>query len=234
MPLLSIIIPVYNEAKTIQQILEKITALDIDKEIIVVDDGSCDGTGKILRGMQCDNLKIIHHTSNRGKGAAVLTGLSYAEGDFVITQDADLEYAPNDYRKLLDIAKNTNADIVLGARFIKGYKGLFLHKLGNRLLTVMVNIFFHVKLNDCFTCYKLARTSAMKSLGLQAQGFDIEIEIIAEAIKRKLRIEETFITYHPRSYSEGKKIRCKDGLYAALCVFKYWIKNMGRGHADKS
>ncbi len=234
MPLLSIIIPVYNEEKTIQQILEKISALAISKEIIVVDDGSCDGTGKILRGMQCEFLKIIHHTSNRGKGAAVLTGLSYAQGEFVITQDADLEYDPCDYRKLLDIAQNTNADIVFGARFIKGYKGLFLHKMGNRLLTCLVNMFFHIKLNDCFTCYKLARASVIKSLGLQAKGFDIEIEIIAKAQKYKLRIEEAFVSYHPRSYAQGKKIRCKDGFYAALCIPIYWIKNIGRGYADKS
>ncbi len=234
MPLLSVIIPVYNEAKTIQQILEKINALDICKEIIVVDDGSCDGTDKILRGMQYENLKIIHHTSNRGKGAAVLTGLSYAQGEFVITQDADLEYDPNDYLKLLDTARKTNADIVLGARFIKGYKGLSIHKIGNRLLTGLANIFFHLRLNDSFTCYKLARTSVMKSLGLQAKGFDIEIEIIAKALKHKLRIEETFVSYHPRSYAEGKKIRCKDGFYAALCILKYWIRDIGRNHADKS
>lgn len=231
MPLLSIIIPVYNEVKTIQQILEKINALDISKEIIVVDDGSCDGTDKILRGMQYENLKIIHHTSNRGKGAAVLTGLSYAQGEFVITQDADLEYDPNDYRKLLDTARKNNPDIVLGARFIKGYRGFFMHKAGNRLLTSLVNIFFHLNLNDCFTCYKLARASVMKSLNLRAKGFDIEIEIIAKAVKHKLRIEETFVSYHPRSYAEGKKIRCNDGFYAAFCVLKYWIMNMGRNHA---
>ncbi len=234
MPLLSIIIPVYNEAKTIQQILEKIIALDIDKEIIVVDDGSCDGTDKILRGMQREFLKIIHHSSNRGKGAAVLTGLSYAQGEFVITQDADLEYDPNDYLKLLEARKKNNVDIVLGARFMKGYKGLFMHKMGNRVLTYLVNIFFNRRLNDCFSCYKLVRASVMKSLGLQAKGFDIEIEIIAKASKRKLRIDETFISYHPRSYAEGKKIRCKDGFYAVFCIFKYGIRNIGREHANKS
>ena len=234
MPLLSIIIPIYNEAKTIQQILDKINALDIDKEIIVVDDGSSDGTDKILRNIRCDNLKVIHHTSNRGKGAAVLTGLSYVQGEFVITQDADLEYDPNDYLKLLEARKRSNVDIVLGARFMKGYKGLFVHKMGNRVLTNLVNIFFNRRLNDCFTCYKLTRASVMKSLGLQAKGFDIEIEIIAKASKRRLRIEETFVSYHPRSYAEGKKIRCRDGLYAVLCVLKYGIKNMGREHANKS
>ncbi len=234
MPLLSIIIPVYNEVKTIQQILEKINALGLDKEIIVVDDGSSDGTDKILRNLQYDNLKIIHHSTNRGKGAAVLTGLSYAEGEFVITQDADLEYDPKDYSKLLDAAKNTNADIVLGARFIKGYKGLFIHKMGNRLLTGLVNIFFNVRLNDCFTCYKLARGRVLKSLGLESKGFDIEIEIIAKALKHKLRIAETFVSYHPRGYAEGKKIRCRDGLHAALCIIKYGISILGREHANKS
>ncbi len=209
MPLLSIIIPVYNEAKTIEQILEKINALDIDKEIIVIDDGSCDGTDKILRGIKYNNVKVIHHSSNRGKGSAVLTGLSYAQGEFVITQDADLEYDPKDYFKLLDAARNTNADLVLGARFIKGYKGLFIHKLGNLFLTWLVNVFFNVRLNDCFTCYKLARVNVIKSLGLKAKGFDIEIEIIARALKHKLRIVEEFISYHPRGYTEGKKYDAK-------------------------
>src|SRR3989338_10772611 len=135
MPLLSVIVPVYNEAKTIRQILEKINSVDIDKEIIVVDDGSCDGTEKVLRDIKYNNLKIIHHSSNRGKGAAFLTGLSHAQGEYIIIQDADLEYDPNDYLKLMEAMKENNADIVLGARFKKGYRGLFIHRFGNRLIT---------------------------------------------------------------------------------------------------
>ncbi len=221
MPLLSVIVPVYNEAKTIQQILEKISLLDVDKEIIVVDDGSSDGSDKILRANTSGNIKLIHHTSNRGKGCAILTGLSQAQGEFVLIQDADLEYDPRDYFKLLEKAKDDNVDIVLGARFLKGYKGVFLHRMGNRFLTGLLNLLFNVRLNDCFTCYKLIRRSVFNALNLKAKGFDIEIEIIAKALKKKLRIAEVFVSYHPRSYSEGKKIRCNDGLHAALSIFKY-------------
>jgi len=221
MPVLTVIVPVYNESKTIGKILEKIQSVGIDKEIIVVNDGSTDDTSSILRDIKYDNLKIIHHTSNRGKGAAFLTGLSHAIGDFVIIQDADLEYEPSDYLKLLTAIKKDNIDIVLGARFMKGYNGLLVHRLGNRFLTVLMNFFFNARLNDCFTCYKLFRCETIKNLNLKAQGFDIEIEIIAKALKKKLRIAEEFITYHPRSYAEGKKIRCRDGLRAALSILKY-------------
>lgn len=221
MPVLSVIVPVYNESKTIGKILEKIQSVALDKEIIVVDDGSTDNTSSILRDIKYDNLKVIHHTSNRGKGAAFLTGLSHAAGDFVIIQDADLEYEPGDYLKLLSAIEKGDIDIVLGARFMKGYKGLLVHRLGNRFLTILMNFFFNAKLNDCFTCYKLFRRETIKDLSLKSQGFDIEIEIIAKALKKKLRIAEEFITYHPRSYAEGKKIRCRDGLRAALSILKY-------------
>ncbi len=221
MPILSVIIPVYNESGTISQIIDKISGLSIDKEIIVVDDGSTDGTDKILRPLAHANLKIIHHARNRGKGAAILTGLTHASGDFVIIQDADLEYDPNDYFKLLETIKKTNADIVLGVRFTKEYKGMFIHRLGNRFLTGLLNLLFGVKLNDCFSCYKLLRREALIALGLKSQGFDIEVEILARAINKKLRIEETPVSYLPRSYSQGKKIRCADGLKAALKIIKY-------------
>jgi len=221
MPQLSVIIPVYNEAKTIRQILEKINSVDIDKEIIVVDDGSCDGTEKILRDIKYNNLKIIHHSSNRGKGAAFLTGLFHAQGDFVIIQDADLEYEPNDYLKLIKALKENNADIVLGARFKKGYHGLFIHRFGNRFLTGLLNLLFNVKLNDCFTCYKLFRRDTINLLNLKEKSFTIETEIVAKAAKKGLRIVEVPISYYPRPYSEGKKIRCKDGIRAIRSIIKY-------------
>jgi len=221
MPLLSVIVPVDNEAKTIRQILEKINSVDIDKEIIVVDDGSCDGTEKILRDIKYNNLKIIYHSSNRGKGAAFLTGLFHAQGDFVIIQDADLEYEPNDYLKLIKALKENNADIVLGARFKKGYHGLFIHRFGNRLLTGLLNLLFDLKLNDCFTCYKLFRRDTINKLNLHEQSFTIETEIVAKAVKKGLRILEVPVSYHPRTYSEGKKIRCKDGIRAIRSIIKY-------------
>jgi len=224
MPLLSVIVPVYNESTTVRQILDKINSIAIDKEIIVVDDGSSDDTGKILREIRASNLKVIHHPGNRGKGAAVLTGLSEANGEFVIIQDADLEYDPNDYFKLLNSMRSNNVDIVLGARFMKGYKGLYIHRLGNRLLTGLLNFLFTTKLNDCFTCYKLFRRERIAQLNLSAQGFDIEIEIIAKALKNKFSIIEEFISYHPRSYSEGKKIRCSDGIKAVLSIIKYSVR----------
>lgn len=221
MPLLSVIIPVYNESQTIRQILEKINSINIEKEIIIVDDGSFDDTNLILREIKLDNLKLIHHPTNRGKGAAVLTGLSQAQGEFVIIQDADLEYDPNDYFELLEAIKENNADLVLGARFIKRYKGAILHRLGNRCLTLLLNFLFNARFNDCFTCYKLLRRNVINQLNLKARGFDIEVEIITKAIKNKLRIREIPIAYHPRSYAEGKKIRYKDGLFAALSILKY-------------
>jgi glycosyltransferase involved in cell wall biosynthesis len=221
MPQLTVLVPVFNEARTIRQILDKINAIPIDKEIIVVDDGSDDGTGKILRDLKSAGLTVIHHTSNRGKGAAVLTGLAHAAGEFVITQDADLEYDPGDYLKLIDLIKKENADCVLGARFMKGTKGLLIHRLGNRFLTSLVNILFRVRLNDSFTCYKLFRLEILRKLDLEARGFDIEIEMITKAIKQRLKIAETFVSYQPRRYSEGKKIRIWDGLKAAASIFKY-------------
>lgn len=221
MPLLSVIVPVYNEAGTIEKILQKINAVNIDKEIIVINDASCDGTEKILQDVKYSSLKIIHHAANQGKGAAFLTGLSHATGDFVIVQDADLEYDPNDYLKLMDLAKEGRADIVLGARFTKGYCSSFIPKFGNRFLTTLLNILFNVKLNDCFTCYKLLRTQVLKSFNLKAKGFEVEIEIIAKAIRNKLQTAEVPISYHPRTYSQGKKIRWRDGIWATLSIISY-------------
>jgi len=219
--ILSVIVPVYNEAKTIKQIIDKVIAVAIDKEIVVVDDSSTDGTGKILRDMRFENLKVIHHSSNRGKGAAVLTGLSQASGEYVIVQDADLEYDPGDYIKLIDLLNKGDGDIILGARFREGYHGRLVPKAGNRLLTGLLNMLFGVKLNDCFTCYKLMRRVDFNSLSLESSSFDIEIEILAKAIKKKMRIVEIPVSYNPRAYAEGKKIRIKDGLWAVARIFRF-------------
>lgn len=221
MPLLSVVVPVYNESKTIKQIIERINAVPIDKEIIAVDDSSSDGSSGILREMKYPNLKVIHHTSNRGKGAAVLTGLSYASGEYVVVQDADFEYNPNDYLKLMDAIKKEGVDIVLGARFTKGYNGMLIPKAGNRLLTTLLNILFGVKLNDCFTCYKLMRRTSFLDLSLESNSFDIEIEILTKAIRKGMRIVEVPISYIPRTYIQGKKIRIKDGIWAVFRIFKF-------------
>jgi glycosyltransferase involved in cell wall biosynthesis len=221
MPLLSVIVPVYNEKETIRGILEKIESVPIDKEIIVVDDASCDGTDKILRDMQYKNLKVIHHPTNRGKGAAFLTGLSNATGEFVIIQDADLEYEPNDYLKMVKAIDENKADIVLGARFLKGHIGLFAHRLGNRLLTGLLNLLFNTRLNDYATCYKFARKKAWDALGLKASGFNMDAEIVCNAIKRHYRILEIPVSYYPRTYRQGKKIRWWDGLWTIFYMLKY-------------
>ena len=214
----SVIIPAYNEEKAIQAIISQVNNLAIEKEIIVVNDCSKDRTAEILRLLSFDNLKVIHHASKRGKGAAVRTGLENATGEFVIIQDADLEYDPNDYLKLLEAIKKQDVDIVLGARFTGGYHGILLPKAGNRFLTGLMNLLFGVKLNDCFTCYKLMRRESILGLGLESNSFDIEIEILAKAIKKKMRILEIPISYNPRSYKEGKKTKIGDGLWAAMRI----------------
>jgi len=225
MPLISVIVPVYNEAKTIRQIIEKIHSVNIDKEIIIVDNNSTDGTHKILRQLEYDNLKIIYHNTNRGKGASCLTGLNNAKGEYVIIQDADLEYDPNDFLSLYEAIKDDQADLVLGARFFKGYHGLLMHRLGNRFLTSTLNFLFGVKLNDYATCYKLARRETFNLLGLKSTGFNIEVEIICKAIGKGLRIKEVHAAYHPRSYKEGKKIRINDAFWAILAMLKYKFRS---------
>ncbi|MFA4842487.1 MAG: glycosyltransferase family 2 protein [Candidatus Omnitrophota bacterium] len=221
MPLLSVIIPAYNEAGTIQKLLEKINGVNIDKEIIVIDNGSQDGTDKILRGIKYADLKVIHHVTNRGKGGAVLTGLSAASGEFVIIQDADLEYDPSDYPRLIDAIKNSNAGLVLGSRFYRGYRGLLLHRIGNKFITRLLNLLFKTKLNDYATCYKLASRATYRGLNLKGTGFNIEVEIICNCIKQGLAIAEVPVSYFPRTYRQGKKIRWLDGLWAIFYIFKY-------------
>jgi glycosyltransferase involved in cell wall biosynthesis len=221
MPLLSVIVPVYNEVKTIGQILENVNSIDIDKEIIVVEDGSTDGTDRILKNIKYDNLKIIYHGSNRGKGAAFLTGLANASGEYIIIQDADLEYNPKEYLKLIEEFKKENVDFVLGVRFTKGYHGLLIPRLGNRILTGLMNFLFSANLNDFLTCYKLSRRETLNSLNLKSTSFEIETEIVAKALKKKLRIRQIPISYQPRNYAEGKKIRWVDGINAIISIVKY-------------
>jgi glycosyltransferase involved in cell wall biosynthesis len=219
--LLSVIIPAYNEEKTIAAIIDRINNLPIEKEIIVVNDCSKDRTESILKSLALNNLRVIHHASKRGKGAAVRTGIENAVGEFIIIQDADLEYDPNDYLKLLEAIKNPGADIVSGARFTEGYNGMSLPKAGNQFLTGLMNKLFGVKLNDCFTCYKLIRRESVLGLGLRSNSFDIEIEILSKAIKRKMRILEIPVSYRPRSYKEGKKIKILDGLWAVMRILYF-------------
>ena len=220
MPVLSVIVPVYNEVGTIRQILEKIDAVNIDKEIVVVDDSSSDGTDKVLRGIKLANLKVIHHSSNRGKGAAFLTGLANATGEFIIVQDADLEYDPNDYLALMGEIKKNDVGLVLGVRFTTGHQGDVIPRLGNRFVTGLLNILFGVRINDILTCYKLLRRETALQLNLKSQGFCIDTELIIKIIKSKLSIREVPVSYSPRSYSQGKKIRAIDGAAYIFNILK--------------
>lgn len=221
MPVLSVIVPVYNEAKTIEKILEKINAVPVDKEIIVVDNCSQDVTQQILQNLLKTtayyNARVIFHTYNKGKGESVREGISLATGTFLVIQDADLEYDPGDYLGLLKPLQDGRADMTVGARFTKQYSGMRAHQLGNRFLTSLINLLFVSKLNDYATCYKMARKETWTRLGLRARGFDIEVDIICSALKQRMRIVEVPIMYYPRRYSEGKKIRWIDGI-AAICT----------------
>jgi glycosyltransferase involved in cell wall biosynthesis len=221
MPLLSVIVPVYNEAETIRQILERINSLPIDKEVIVVDDGSSDGTDRILRGIETNSLKVIHHTSNRGKGAAFLTGLSHAAGEFIVIQDADPEYNPDDYLRLIEEVRQGRADIAIGARFLEGHLEPLMHWLGNKLLTGLLNFLFASRLNNYASCYKLAARDTWYTLNLRATGFDIDVEIVCNALKRNKRLSEVPIAYYPRTYQKFEKIRWRDGLWVIFYIFKY-------------
>ncbi len=228
MPKLSVVVPVYNEVKTIREILTKINAVGIDKEMIVVDNYSNDGTQgvlqEILKRKEFPVIKVIYHSYNKGKGAGVREGIQEANGELVVIQDADLEYDPKDYLLLIQPILENKADIVLGSRFTDGHTGLAVHRLGNKFLTGLINNLYGVSLNDYATCYKMARKSTFISLGLKANSFDIEVEIISKAIKRKLRLIEVPISYYPRSYAEGKKIRWFDGLQAIVSILKYRFK----------
>ncbi|MDD5355573.1 MAG: glycosyltransferase family 2 protein [Candidatus Omnitrophica bacterium] len=221
MPKLSVIVPVYNEEATISQVIDRINLVNIDKEIIVVDDSSTDGTGKILRSLQYPNLKVIHHSTNRGKGAAVVTGLTHASGEYAIVQDADLEYDPQDCVKLVDYAVKNNLPIVYGSRFMRGWRVTsFWHYLVNRFLTSFTNILFRASLTDMETCHKLIKLDLARGLNLQAKRFEIEPEITAKILKKGYKIIEVPISYKGRSYNEGKKIGWKDGVGAIWYLIK--------------
>lgn len=221
MPLLSVVIPVYNESRTIAGILEKINAVPIDKEMILVDDGSSDGIDRILRDLRYHNLKVIHHSTKRGKGAAFRTGLFHARGDFIVIQHAGMEYDPKDYLSMIAAITTDSADMILGVRFKKGYRGLLMQQLGNRLLTCVFNLLFRAGFNDCCTCYKMFRREKVSMLDLKAAGSEIEPEIIAKALKHNWKIIEVPVSYHPRAYYVGKKIRVKDGVQALWSMLKY-------------
>jgi len=231
MHLLSIVIPVYNEAGTVDSIIKRVqsVSLPFDKEIIVVDDCSTDGTQAILAELASDNIRIFYHERNQGKGAALRTGLAETRGDIVIVQDADLEYDPDEYPRLLKPIVDGKADVVYGSRFIGGgeHRVLFFwHMVGNKLLTLLSNMLTNLTLTDMETCYKVFKREVLDSITIEENRFGFEPEITAKIAKLNIRIYEVGISYFGRNYTEGKKIGWKDGVSTLRCIIKY---NLFRG-----
>ncbi len=240
-------IPVYNERPTIEELLQRVQAVDVDKEIIIVDDGSTDGTREFLQKLSentkhnpavmtlpqagsllpTDNIRIFLQEKNRGKGAALRRGFEEAHGDIVLVQDADLEYDPRDYHALLDPINRGMADVVFGSRFLGGpHRVLFFwHSVGNKLLTTLSNILTDLNLSDVWTCYKAFRREVLQQIQLKEDRFGFEPEVTAKVANGRWRVYEVPISYWGRTYDEGKKITWKDGLKGIWCTLRYKLFN---------
>jgi glycosyltransferase involved in cell wall biosynthesis len=221
---LSVIIPVYNEAKNIEEIIKRVKARRLASEIIIVDDGSQDGTRDILKKLDGKGkVRVILHEKNQGKGAAVVTGMHAAAGDILLIQDADLEYDPRDYPALLQPIKEGLADVVYGSRFLGAAHRvtMFWHQVANQLLTFMTNILYDSILTDMETGYKVFRREVVEGMRIRSKRFNFEPEFTAKILKRKYRIFEVPITFNPRDYTEGKKIKLRDAFEAVWALLRY-------------
>lgn len=230
---LSVVIPVYNERNTLLELVDRVRAVPIRKQIILVDDGSHDGTQDVLRALEANlkddalnTIKVVFHEKNRGKGAALRTGFGHATGQLVIIQDADTEYDPAEYPRLLQPLIEGKADVVYGSRFLGDYSHRVLyywHYLGNRFLTTLSNCFTNLNLTDMETCYKVFRSEVIKEVlpTLKQDRFGFEPEITAKIARRRLRVYEQSISYSGRTYDEGKKIGWRDGFKALWCIIRY-------------
>jgi len=224
-PLLSVVIPCFNEAATILDLLERVRSAPVaSKQIIVVDDGSSDGTRELLQGLQADDLTVLLHERNRGKGAALATGFAAARGEICIVQDADMEYDPSEFPLVIGPIVQGKADVVFGSRFQGAAPHrvvYFWHRVGNGFLTLLSNMFTDLNLTDMETCYKAFRTEVIQSIHIREKRFGFEPEITAKVARRGCRIYEVGISYYGRTYAEGKKIGWKDGVRAIWCILKY-------------
>ncbi len=221
---LSVIIPVYNEVKNIEEIIKRVQARKLATEIIIVDDGSQDGTRDILKKLDGKKkVRVVLHEKNQGKGAAVVTGMKAATGDILLIQDADLEYDPRDYPALLQPIKEGIADVVYGSRFLGGAHRvtMFWHQVANQLLTFMTNILYDSILTDMETGYKVFRREVIEGMTIRSKRFNFEPEFTAKILKRKRRIFEVPITFNPRDYADGKKIKLKDAFEAVFALLRY-------------
>lgn len=221
--LLSVIIPVYNEVSTVQDIIRRVQNTPFEKQIVIVDDASRDGTREVIQQIENPNIEKCFHETNRGKGSAVVTGLSRAKGDIILIQDADLEYDPSDYGVLLQPILDGKADVVFGSRFV-GYPRrvlFFWHSLGNKLLTLISNMLNDLNLSDMETGYKVFTREVLQSLTIRSKRFGFEPEFTAKVARKRFRIYEVPISYAGRSYKEGKKITWRDGIAALYWIVRY-------------
>ncbi len=222
-PLLSVVMPVYNERETIEEIIGRVLCVPLRIELIVVDDCSTDGTRELLQRLQPQRgFNLLLQERNQGKGAALRRGFEAVRGDLVVIQDADLEYSPEEYPDLIDLICTGRADVVYGSRFLGRHRVfMFTHYFGNRLLTTLTNVLYNTMLTDMETCYKVMRVEVLRSMTLQSDGFGIEPELTAKIFKRNYRVYEIPITYDGRGYEEGKKITWRDGVTALWALLKY-------------
>jgi len=230
---LTVVIPTFNEAGTLREVVARVQAVDVPTEIIIVDDASTDGSSEVAARIAAssENVTLLRHDRNRGKGRALRTGFEAATGDFVIVQDADLEYDPADYSKLLNPLLQGRADAVYGSRFLTSSEHrvlYFRHYLGNRLLTLLSNLATDLNLTDMESCYKAFRRELLQSIVLEEDRFGFEPEITAKIAKAGARVYEVGISYHGRTYAQGKKIRPTDGVWALWCILKYAVKPLRR------